>query len=649
MTATTRQSRRRPLPRICAALLWLAATSCIADEIADPVGRPYAAGFLEMLGKLESPDPGDLPETEPGKLEVTLRSQRWDDKGPPYRVSFNTSQQVFVLSTPKDVERSRLAGEPQKISPPLSPSMAAAGVSDVFHSASMLAFKAKQFDDGLYAAVELAADKGTGGFASRRSLLADVATVLTAGQSGPGADEPLGLLSAAAKLGEHAIEVPPAAGLAAAELEKKFLSNPLQSKPIGFYTWNEALTRIFQRDRLLQTELKPKTSKAFAAALGGDPDLLARYRTALRLPERLTNGFAREALDGAAARIAAGKAPELEHLALFPPSRAYETDLMKKLFGDGKPIPDGFDLADEMVRRIQSGELSLRPRDDSGWYDHQTYALEPLVIPDKMPEARHLQLDGSYKKELVKLFKSLLALTRETHIKQLEGLWLGAAYPPPGIRLKLYPQLSQEPLATFYLRRALAYRFVRGVLIESFGDAGLAGINRPTAAGAVNLTLDRELRAMESLFYGAYLNTAHELGMAPEKQTDLGLGAAKSLALYRGWKPQEDPDVSKDMRMMVPIFYDIERGMTKVWVVLGVTTRPLVVRYSTPPKVESIVDKQGEPVDLADVDVRFEHSKFAVAYPVMAEVYVSKLLDREEFRALCDEHKTQEAILAHLK
>ena len=361
------------------------------------------------------------------------------------------------------------------------------------------------------------------------------------------------------------------------------------------------------------------------------------------------SGFALESLATAANDLTRGKEPVLRDLALFPPSRAYETDLVKKLYGN-KPIPDGFNLADEMVQRIQAGTLSLTPRKDSGWYDHQTFALEPLVVPDKMPEAKHLSLHSSYKKELVKLFKALLALTRETHTKQLEEPECGAAMPPPGIILDLYPQLSQEPLATFYLRRALAYRFVRGVLLEFFGEIGLAGMKRVTAAGPVNLTLDRELRAMESLFYGAYLNSAHELGMTPEAQKDLGLGAPKSLALYRGWNPNEDPDVSRDMRCMVPVFYDLEREKSKVWVVLGVATRPLSVRYAARPRLEAVVDvKTGKPVDLAKVDLQFESAHFTVAYPVMAEVYVSKILNRKEFRELCDKHKTQEAILSHLE
>ena len=103
------------------------------------------------------------------------------------------------------------------------------------------------------------------------------------------------------------------------------------------------------------------------------------------------------------------------------------------------------------------------------------------------------------------------------------------------------------------------------------------------------------------------------------------------------------------MRMMVPVSYDIERQMTKVWVVLGVTTRPLHVRYATRPAMKSVTDSDGNPVDLAIVDLEFERARFKVAYPVMAEVYVTEVLDRQQLRALCDEHKTQDAILANLK
>jgi hypothetical protein len=41
----------------------------------------------------------------------------------------------------------------------------------------------------------------------------------------------------------------------------------------------------------------------------------------------------------------------------FPLSRAHETDLIKKLYGN-RPIPEGFSLIDEMITRIQGGRGS---------------------------------------------------------------------------------------------------------------------------------------------------------------------------------------------------------------------------------------------------------------------------------------------------
>ena len=48
------------------------------------------------------------------------------------------------------------------------------------------------------------------------------------------------------------------------------------------------------------------------------------------------------------------------------PSRAYETDLATELYGD-RPIPDRFDLADEMIKRLRAREIDLRPKPTSGW------------------------------------------------------------------------------------------------------------------------------------------------------------------------------------------------------------------------------------------------------------------------------------------
>jgi hypothetical protein len=299
-----------------------------------------------------------------------------------------------------------------------------------------------------------------------------------------------------------------------------------------------------------------------------------------------------------------------------------------------------------MIQKVQAGEIDLTPGADSGWYDRQVYALEPFVLPERMPEAKKLRYGNRYKKELVDLFKATLALTRETHIKQLEIPLAGAAAPRPVLRI--YPELAVEPMATFYLRRARAYRFVRQLLKSTFGEDALIEVRRQTASFGVKKPLYQELLDMEALFYGLYLIVAEELGMnvtpnleeenVRENKTDKTL-ARKWLRSYA-----DDPDLGTDNRMMVPVFYDAQRKKTKVWVVMGYSVKPLSIWFEQTPEA-TITNAKGEP---AKVDLEFNGIEKSLIYPVSAEIYVSKLLNRSEFRTMCDRHKTQSAILKAL-
>src|SRR5262249_11557943 len=75
-------------------------------------------------------------------------------------------------------------------------------------SAALLAQKAKQFDDGLYAAVELAAQQGGGQITGKVALLNRLAKVLAPGQ--PAAGDPRLIVLAAARLGGLPFECSPA-------------------------------------------------------------------------------------------------------------------------------------------------------------------------------------------------------------------------------------------------------------------------------------------------------------------------------------------------------------------------------------------------------------------------------------------------------
>ena len=91
--------------------------------------------------------------------------------------------------------------------------------------------------------------------------------------------------------------------------------------------------------------------------------------------------------------------------------------------------------------------------------------------------------------------------------------------------------------------------------------------------------------------------------------------------------------------MMVPVFYDDGRGLVKVWAVLGWMTRPLDVSFAGVPSAKVVEGR---------CRVKFIPLHQTMASPVFAEVYVSRLLDRTEFRAHCDRFRTVDRILANL-
>jgi hypothetical protein len=404
---------------------------------------------------------------------------------------------------------------------------------------------------------------------------------------------------------------------------------------------------------MLQTEIPEPTARALATALASDEELMKAYTAMLTLAERLTNPLAWSDLREPAVALRERRTPSFpRQMSLCPPSRSHESELIKKLYGD-RPIPEGFNLVDEMIKRIRAGSLDLKPTSNSGWYDYQTYALEGLVAPDRMPEGRHLALDESYRKELESLFKALLALTRETHIKQLEVPLAAAAAPPEKVVLHLSPHLTVEPLATYYLRRAGSYRFVREVLEQALGPEGLAQTRRLTAAGPVNLSLGAEIRLLESLFHGAYLRSCEEIGMTPDPRSARSdpKQASTDRALLGAWLTSigNDPDLGHDIRMMVPVFYDLQRKKIKVWAVLGIAAKPLDVSYVTRPTVREIRKPNGELVKAQDVDVEFHGERHDITYFATAEVYVTRLLNRTEFRKHCDRYKTYRAIVSNLQ
>jgi hypothetical protein len=272
-----------------------------------------------------------------------------------------------------------------------------------------------------------------------------------------------------------------------------------------------------------------------------------------------------------------------------------------------------------------------------------------------MPEASHLQTGEEYRKLLESLFKGTLALTRETHVKQLD-------IPPPAAAavgdeperktpLVVQPELTVEPLPTMYLRRAQSYAFIREVLSKALGSDTLQQLHRQTQEGPARATLDDELRQLEGLFYGAHVVASRQLGLAETVAGGSGEGAEKDALAFLRWSQSlaEDADLGRDCRMMVPVFTDPLKGRIKVWCVVGWAPVEAYVSYVRHPALSG-TDADGKEVDLASkFDISYYGQSLSLSRPVFAEVWVTELLDRDEFRRHCDTYVLPSVILANLK
>ncbi|MFI5300674.1 MAG: hypothetical protein ACHREM_21540, partial [Polyangiales bacterium] len=393
----------------------------------------------------------------------------------------------------------------------------------------------KPFDDGLYAAVELAADDGSSGSpVSKRALfdavLRQLVTTATTGVASerPYAREAAAQVAAAIELSGETPSAPSDLLSTAAGLISRFDSDPLSSRPIGFYTWSAPLSNIFRRDRFLQSHASVAPTfgaqAATAHAIDGSGQV-ATYSQVLQLYAGITDQYFHrpisDLLPGASASGAfdtlsvlqssfATAHPETTlvpscaaHLAVLPPSESPDERIFRQMFcSDESALPPN--LLDVLVNLIRAGQVDLTPQAASGWASRQLWALQTLLAPDTAPEKDNLFLTAGYKQKLIDTFKTIVTENRETHAKQDEiggGEGTSAELVPSDV----WPLLPVEPFPSYYLRTARAYSFVRTLLGSVMGATFLDTAHRLQEDGTVNAqTLDAELSSVIVRMYGLY-------------------------------------------------------------------------------------------------------------------------------------------------
>lgn len=494
--------------------------------------------------------------------------------------------------------------------------------------------KVKSFGDKAYAAIDEytqhhAARLGGGRQAFLRRLLDELPK--------NGQTDAAAFVAAALELGGADIVVSEEIKSLARELQKEFLSNQLISKPIGFYAESDELSRIFRQDRFCQQPLLPEIAKVIERAIASDTDCDSAYGGILNLQARLTNSASSfSVLDYTAATNAGGE------VALFPASTSVENELFEMLYQ--APELPGENIMNRLIRSIQEGLINLEPDENSGWYDYQIYALETLLLPERGQEGEKLFLSRTYKERLVEAFRTILTKQRELHVKQVELMsTIGGDWSPDYI--DIWPDISTEPTATYYLRTARALRFletaVAGILVDEF-DA---------------ITIDGEpmsdlIKNHQNLLYGLYFQVCQDIGMEP-RLLDSELDAhqlERARAEAARWLEhcKDDEAMKEDVRYIVPALTDGTQSNVRYWMTTGIRLEKVKAEYLRPPKLELGSGPTVEPGNILGYgqSIRFVPYEFYLPVEMFAEATGPNVpYTREEFRQICDDAGSPEEII----
>jgi hypothetical protein len=483
------------------------------------------------------------------------------------------------------------------------------GGREVIPSVSLLDAKCKQLDDALYAAVDLAAFNGVKGrLAGIKDVLARLRARLKPGKAADFVDAALLLSRGAAKPGGKdgpgkGATKDIAAGAQA--LVDRFLADGLASRPTGFYDWTPELQTLYRTERFLAAEFDGTSDAAVAQELAEilrtHAKLREDYRKTLDLFHKLTNRPACLALDelpageltreviAAEARRRGRPHPTVSFL---PPSTSRENELVERL-----GLAPEADLMRELVRRIRSGEINLAPREGAGWYEHQVWALETLLLPGRGQEKGKLIFSARYKQRMLESFKAQLTRRRDTHARQLPAATSPREATAPPARVA--PRLRLEPAPTYCLRTARAYGFVANLLKSVFGTdlEDIYGLRQTWTYGQIRRAklserdddLATELTFARRLFYGLYLVSCEDLGLRPEfaPGEEVDAAACRQAALNYVQSFRRDPDLAPDARVLVPVVRAPGSARARYWAVVGVRLARLEAEYVHPPSLRA--------------------------------------------------------------
>jgi hypothetical protein len=593
-------------------------------------------------------------------------------------VNLDDRSATFAVSAPA---RSAVEVEPGvTIASAIYPSFAA-GPGTPLPSLELARWKGKLFEEGALAAVELKLEEAVGPLAAgREGFLNSLALRLKKAYEAD--DRPASrvafadaqaFLGTAVALSRADGKVPAEMGLSseaaskASQDRERFLNeNVMAHVPPGRYGWSEVLKRIYLTNLWLARGFDRTDEREFKAALSlawaveSDPGLAGQYRLLAELCNGLVGmpaGAAsvgdyyallggRDAVTvlkelGTVRSLQAEAKEKGEEFVFLPAPSEPEITLIRRWVA-GRGAPTGSWAEAFAAALSESGAPA--PARDAAWPDYVAYALAALAKPETTPEASKITWDDGYKKRF-----------REVFITSFEQVRARApAAPPPaggeGLAIDVTPDLRAEPLPEYYVRMARAYARFGDILAAAVTPSVLESVRGPREGGAAPAeSVAAEAAQISDLFFGLYLLSCSDLGMTPSLRAgevaDRSATASRTLAWLENWRA--DRDMATDVRdvwLLGPADSTDPAKGNVYRCVLGVRAVDIEVKYDRKPSFGVVGTARG-------ADLHFKPAKYTVYVPVIVEVTVPgpKYLTRAEFRKICNEQKTEGAIVAALK
>ncbi len=430
-----------------------------------------------------------------------------------------------------------------------------------------------------------------------------------------------------------------------------FAADPTAA-PLGLWSARPDIGRLFQRDRWLQQLQKDASLVAELGALAEDRELAPGLRAWRAHRDVWTNPTVLPLVEEGDGCASCG------HY-LLGPGRSFETE-----FAKSGGVPAGGSVMSAWVAALHAGTASLDLSPDAGWHDRQVWALGPLLEPLDP----HVEVGPGYRTRLDDAFVAAVAARRETQVKDLELPAIGASAATVPVA-QVAPELRVEPVPEHYARQADVYRWLLDAALTPELDRlddgphlealareqrdrfdAVAAISRADLGhdgpGAELVTAAEgaaTARGGTPSMTGIGLKSGPEQAPPPPPPPTVDAPVAAGVAAADDWLAawQQDPVLSTDMRVMVPLGQDAASGRWVCLVLLGVRAIELEVGWVDPPDVRRL--------DGGPLYVKLLERRYTLLAPLAVEVTVDAPLSREELRALANDHERAGTLIRALE